>query len=270
MYKEYNFVIEQPDIFRDIFIAELSATGFEGFVETTEGFLAYTDVEVSPDKVLSKYSVQYTYTTSKVPEENWNASWEKQIKPLVIDEQIYIKTSFHSEKDYPLTVRIDPKMSFGTGHHETTWLMIKHLLDIQLRRKSLLDMGAGTGILAIIAVHYGALPVYAVDNDKWAYNNMLENFEKNNTTDIKSFLGDACILSDLPCFDIILANINRNILLNDIKKYIEKINKDGYLILSGFYKEDAEMIKKEAYKNGMVFEKEMSKNNWTSIRLKKI
>jgi len=270
MYKEYNFVIEQPEIYRDIFIAELSATGFEGFVETPDGFLAYTDAEVSPDEVLSGYQVQYTYTTREVPEENWNAAWEKQIKPLVIDDKIYIKTSFHPEKDYPLIVRIDPKMSFGTGHHETTWLMIKHLLEMQLKDKALLDMGAGTGVLAIIAAHYGARPVYAVDNDKWAYNNMLENFEKNGTTEIKSFLGDAAILSELPDFDIVLANINRNILLADMKKYIEKLNKDGYLVLSGFYKEDAEMIKEEARKNGMIFEKEMSKNNWTSLRLKKI
>jgi len=270
MYTEYKFIIEQPEIYREIFMAELSALGFEGFVETDEGFLAYTDNHILPDEVLAKYSIEYVYKTREVPEENWNASWEKQIKPLVIDEQIYIKTSFHPDKNYPLTVLIDPKMSFGTGHHETTWLMIKQLLDMQLQNKSLLDMGAGTGVLAIIARYYGAQPVYAVDNDKWAYNNMLENFEKNKVSDIKSFLGDAAILKKMIDFDIVLANINRNILLADMSKYIEKLHQGGYLVMSGFYEQDAEMIKAEANKNGMVFEKEMSKNDWMSIRFKKI
>ena len=269
MYTEYQFTIEKPEIYRDIFIAELSAIGFEGFVETGEGFLAYTDLELSPDEVLSKYPVKYSFETRDVPEENWNASWEKEIKPLVIDDKIYIKTSFHPPQDYPLTVHIDPKMSFGTGHHETTWLMIKQLLQMNLKGKAVLDMGAGTGVLAIIAWHYGASPVYAVDNDKWAYDNMIDNFYKNHVS-VHSYLDDARVLSYLPSFDIILANINRNILLADMENYVRKLNQGGVLVLSGFYTQDAGMIKAEAQKNGMIFEEEMEKNNWMSIRFKKI
>jgi len=270
MYKEYKFIIEQPETYREIFMAELSAIGFEGFVETGEGFAAYTDKELSPEDVLKKYPLAYSYSVQEVKEENWNAAWEKQIQPLVIDDKIYIKTSFHPEKDYPLTLCIDPEMSFGTGHHETTWLMIKNLLEMDLAGKALLDMGAGTGVLAIIALHFGARPVYAVDNDKWAYKNMLDNFKKNQATGIYAFSGDAALLKDLPVFDIILANINRNILLADMNKYVEKLNKNAQLVLSGFYEQDAEIIKNKAENLGMIFEKEMTKNNWMSIRFKKI
>ncbi len=270
MYKEFSFILSEPEIYREIFIALLSELGFEGFVETDQGFLAYTDKDLDFSSKLSDYPIDYQYNVKEIKEQNWNEAWEKQIQALTIDDKIYIKTSFHPHKNYPLVITIDPKMSFGTGHHETTYLMIKQMLEIDWLNKSVLDMGAGTGVLAIIARKYGAQPVYAVDNDKWAYENMIENFEKNNTTDINAFLADAGILKKFPLFDVVLANINRNILLNDMNKYVKNIKTNGRLILSGFYKEDAEMLINKAENNGMVFEKEKVKNNWMSLSFKKL
>ncbi len=265
LYTEYIFKLENPDIYSEIFMAELAELGFEAFEERPDGFSAFTNKAIDFEKHLEKYHQKYSFTSRQIPEENWNKTWEKHIQPLEIDDKIYIKTSFHPDKNFQIVVQIDPKMSFGTGHHETTYLMIKQLLKMDLKHKSILDMGAGTGVLSIIANRLGASPIYAVDNDKWAYENMLENFEKNGVSEIKSFLGDAGILKDFPKFDVVLANINRNILLRDINQYINKLHKNGVLIMSGFYTEDIPIIVAEANRCGMVFEGQMQKNNWVSL-----
>jgi len=269
-YKVFKFTLQNPDNERDIFIALLSQAGFEGFVETPRGFSAYSNLSIQPDEVLKNLDIQYEVIMETVLEENWNKTWEQQIKPLVIDDKIYIKTSFHSQKDYPLTITIDPKMSFGTGHHETTFLMIKQLLEIDLKNKSIIDMGAGTGVLSILAKKLGAGNIYAVDIDKWAYENMLENFEQNQTVDIQSFKGSVEVLPDLSKVDIFLANINLNILMEGIGHYVKNIKLGGILILSGFYESDIPVLLKKAKKYGMVFESKKQKNNWSSIRLVKI
>lgn len=265
-YKEFKFVLEQPDEHREILIALLSQAGFEGFVETHDGFLAYTNQDLLPELILASLNIPYQYTTKTVVEQNWNKTWEQQIKPLIIDDQIYIKTSFHPEKNYPYIITIDPKMSFGTGHHETTYLMILQMLNMNFKDKSVIDMGAGTGVLSILAEMLGATEIYAIDNDKWAYENMLENFEKNHTEQIKAFHGDAQTLKQLPTVDIFLANINRNILLNDLSAYVERLKPNGQLVLSGFYTEDIPLLVEAAEQNGMVFESQMQKNNWTSLK----
>ena len=265
-YKEFKFALEQPDEHREILIALLSQAGFEGFVETDDGFLAYTDQDLLPEQILVSLNIPYQYTTKTVVEQNWNKTWEQQIKPLIIDEQIYIKTSFHPEKSFPYVITIDPKMSFGTGHHETTYLMIRQMLNIDFSGKSVIDMGAGTGVLSILAEMLGATEIYAIDIDKWAYENMLENFEKNNTTKIKAFHGDAQTLKQLSTVDIFLANINRNILLNDLAAYAKRLKPNGQLVLSGFYTEDIPLLTAAAKQNGMVFESKMQKNNWTSLK----
>lgn len=267
-YKEFNFIIKQPNKNREILIALLSQAGFEGFVETDEGFLAYTNQNLIPEQVLESIDIPFDYTIKTIVAQNWNKTWEQQIKPLIIDEQIYIKTSFHSEKNYPYIITIDPKMSFGTGHHETTYLMIRQMLNMDFKNKSVIDMGAGTGVLSILAEMLGATEIYAIDNDKWAYENMLENFEKNNTTKIKAFHGDAQTLKQMPSVDIFLANINRNILLNDMSAYVRQIKPDGQLVLSGFYTEDVPLLIAAAEQNGMMFENKIQKNNWTSLKLK--
>jgi len=270
IYKEFVFKLNKPAVFRDIFIAKLAVEGFEGFVETENGFIAYTDRDLNPEEILSTIEAEYNYTVKEIYPENWNKKWEEQIKPIEIEDFIYIKTSFHQEKDLPLVITIDPKMSFGTGHHETTYLMIQQMMDLSFKNKTILDMGSGTGVLAILASYFGAKDIYAVDNDHWAYENMLENFKKNHVEKINAYFGDASLLKDFPEFDIILANINRNILLNDMKQYISKLKSGGNLILSGFYQEDIPLLLDETQKNGMIFENQKIKNNWVSLRLKKI
>ena len=265
-YKEFNFHLEHPESNRDIFIALLSQAGFEGFVETTDGFLAYTSQALKPKSILQAVTVSYHYEEKTVQEENWNKSWEAQIKPLIIADQIYIKTSFHPEKDYPFVITIDPKMSFGTGHHETTYLMIRHMMAMDFKNKSVIDMGAGTGVLSILSEHLGGPEIYAVDNDRWAYENMLENFENNQRHRIKAYYGAVDILKQLPAVDIFLANINRNILTRDIPAYVQNIKLGGDLVLSGFYTEDIPLIREVADDCGMVFESQMVKNNWTGLR----
>ncbi len=268
-YKEYNFILDNPVADKEILIALLAHAGFEGFVETPEGFLAYTYDDILLDEVLSGLPIAYKVTIKEVPEKNWNETWEKQIKPLIIDEHVYIRTSFHPQKEYPVTITIDPKMSFGTGHHETTYLMIKQLLQMDLQDKSVIDMGSGTGVLAILADKLGAKPIFAIDNDKWAFQNALENFNTNDTPQIKTFLGDATILKELPAVDVFLANINRNILLRDMARYVKHIKPNGQLIISGFYQSDVPLLLEEGKKNGMVFESMEIKNDWTSLKFKK-
>jgi len=269
-YKEYDFTLQKPEIFRDIFIAKLADAGFEGFVETEKGFLAYSNTNLNPEEILSKIEHGYTFTVKEIQPENWNKKWEEQIQPIEIEDFIYIKTSFHPHKDLPLVVTIDPKMSFGTGHHETTYLMIQQMMDLSFKNKTILDMGSGTGVLAVLACRFGARQVYAVDNDRWAYENMLENFKKNHTKNIKAYFGDASLLKNFPDFDIVLANINRNILLQDMKRYISKLKTGGILILSGFYQEDVPLLLNKIQKYGMIFENQKIKNKWVSLRLKKI
>ena len=268
-YKEFNFTLKQPEL-RDIFIALLSQAGFEGFVGTSEGFLAYTVENLKPEESLDAVEIPYTYTVRIVENENWNKTWEQQIKPLVIDDKIYIRTSFHPRKDYPFVVTIDPKMSFGTGHHETTYLMIKQMMTMDFNNKSVIDMGAGTGVLSILAEYFGATEIYAVDIDEWAYNNMLENFEKNNCNNIKSFYGGAEKLKDLPAVDIFLVNINLNILLEDFKAYARHVKPAGELVMSGFYDSDVGVLEKVAKQNGMVFANKIVMNNWTSLKFVKL
>lgn len=268
-YKEYDFKFEQPE-WRDVLTALLSQAGFEGFVETPEGFLAYSSEDIHPDEILKVVAIPYTFTVRNVKNENWNKTWEQHIKPLIIDEQIYIRTSFHPEKDFPYIVTIDPKMSFGTGHHETTFLMIKQMMSMEFNNKSVIDMGAGTGVLSILAEYFGAAKIYAIDIDEWAYENMIENFEKNNTNNITAYFGGAEQLKDLPAVDTFLANINRNILLEDMPAYIQHIKQGGHLIISGFYEEDVPLLDDAAKQNGMMFVNKIVKNNWTSLKFVKI
>ncbi len=263
-YKEYNFKINQSEQ-RDIFIALLSQAGFEGFVETAEGFLAYTGQTLQIETILKRLNIPYSYTLRTVKNENWNKIWEQQIKALVIDEQIYIRTSFHPEKNYPYVVTIDPKMSFGTGHHETTYLMIKQMMTMDFDKKTVIDMGAGTGVLSILAEYFGATEIYAIDIDEWAYNNMLENFETNQNKYIKSYFGGAEKLKDLPAVDIILANINLNILVDDFSAYVRSLKASGQLLMSGFYNDDIPVLENMAKQNGMMFVNKLVKNNWASV-----
>ena len=224
----------------EILIVELGEIGFESFVENEEGFLAYIQENEFDEKKIAELQIIktnpsiFTYTFQIVEDENWNAIWESNYEPVVIKNKCGIRAPFHPEnKDVEYDLIIEPKMSFGTAHHETTSNMIEFLLEEDLKGKSVLDMGCGTSVLAILAAKRGSSKVFAIDNDEWAYNNSLENILKNNEPEINVILGDANSLTNL-YFDVIIANINRNILLNDIKFYANSLNDNGILLMSCF------------------------------------
>ena len=255
----------------DLLMAMLADAGFESFSENENGtFSAFIQAPLyTSDLVLRLGSDEFaeyldSFRIERIAEQNWNAVWESQYEPVLIDNRCMVRAPFHSEMPgVEFDIVIMPKMSFGTAHHETTKQMIQYLLSLQLEGKSLLDMGSGTAVLAILARMKGAAPVTAIDNDEWAYNNALENVQSNNFADIEVLMGDSSLLKDRK-FDIILANINRNILLNDIPSYRNSLNAGGKLLMSGFYSEDLPMIEAKANETGLVIMSSRVENNWTA------
>ncbi len=256
---------------RDLLMADLADQGFESFVETDEGFKAYIREADYREEVLSLMrdlnGRPLETAIRMIPEENWNALWEKQFEAVVIEDFCCIRAPFHPKPgDVKFDLMIEPKMSFGTGHHETTSMMVSLMKDMDFINKSVLDMGCGTGILAILAVKMGAGAVSAVDIDEWAYQNTLENCERNKTGSVRVIQGGAEVLGKelkLP-FDIILANINRNILLADMAAYAGVLKKGGSLVLSGFYTADMSMILESAGQFSLYPLRSMELNDWTA------
>ncbi len=267
IYKGYYFKATplQPAV--DILIAELGEAGFESFVETNEGVSAYIQKEEWYETILNTITIlksdefEITYTFEDIEQTNWNAEWEKNFKPIIVDNLCTVRAPFHEKPNTKYDIIIEPKMSFGTGHHETTHMMIQKLLKTDLKGKSVLDMGCGTGVLAILAAMRGAAIIEAIDIDNWCYINSLENIEKNKTPKVKVYEGDARLLKDKQ-YDVMIANINRNILLNDIKIYANCLNNNGLLLLSGFYSEDLSLIKKECALRGLKMKSKLEINNW--------
>ncbi len=203
-------------------------------------------------------------------DKDWNAAWEANYEPVLIDGKCYIRAPFHApmpEAEYEIV--IEPKMSFGTAHHATTAQMVSYLLETDVRGKAVLDMGAGTGVLAILATMKGASPVTAIDNDEWAYRNGIENAQHNHCEQLKVLLGDASLLGD-ERYDIILANINRNILLQDIPQYVQCMNDKALLFLSGFYEEDLPALRYCCAQNGMRYLDHKTKDKWVAARFERI
>ncbi len=271
-YLELDFKVEPLDPGSDILMAELGDIGCESFVENEDGLTAYIQSDLfklenlTSLQILHNPDYKIAYSITKVKEENWNAVWESNYEPVVIAGKCGIRAPFHPEnKEVIFDLVIEPKMSFGTAHHETTSMMIELLLDEDLKNKKVLDMGCGTGVLAILAAKLGGIDIVAIDNDEWAYENSLENIVKNNEENIKVFHGDASLLTDMH-FDVIIANINRNILLNDIKHYVSCLNSKGILLMSGFYEDDIPSIKEECSKYKLELERYISKNNWVGVR----
>ena len=260
----------------EIIVAELSEVGFESFVDIENGLQAYIQDKLFDNEILKaildaeKYTnYQLKYTTKTIPAQNWNAVWESNFDPMFISDQIVVKAPFHNiHGNFKYEILIEPKMSFGTGHHETTSLVMEHMLKMDFIGKTVLDMGCGTGILAILASKMGASDITAIDFDEWAYNNSLENFERNQCQQIKAIMGMAEAIP-LKQNDIILANINKNVLLNDIKEYSKVLKSNGLLILSGFYQDDVNDIELEANKNLLFLQDKKMKNNWTACIFKK-
>ena len=255
----------------DILVAELGQVGFESFTENPDGVDAYIqkadwNASLLDDiQILESEEVTFSYDVKEIEQVNWNEEWEKNFEPIVIADQVSIRAPFHEDPGLKYDIVIEPKMSFGTGHHETTHLMIQHLMELDLQGKKVLDMGCGTGILAIFAEMKGATALDAIDIDDWCYENSLENVERNNCQHISVFEGDASLLKP-DAYDVIIANINRNILLKDMSVYTGSLKENGILLLSGFYTEDIEKINESAELNGLKQDKKLTRNNWVGLK----
>ena len=271
IYIGYYFTVQPLVPAVEILIAELGYTGFESFVETEKGVTAYIKKEEWNSEILNDIQILKSkefiidHTFNEIEQTNWNEEWEKNFKPIVVDDICTVRAPFHETPNTKYDIVIEPKMSFGTGHHETTHMMIQHILNNDFKDKSVLDMGCGTGVLAILTEMKGATNIDAIDIDNWCYINSLENVERNNCKHISVFEGDASLLNEKK-FDIIIANINRNILLADISKYAACLNKEGQLFLSGFYIHDIPIIEKECSKYGLKLQESLERNNWVSLK----
>lgn len=272
-YIAYHFKIEPKEPGTEILLAELGELAFDSFVETEEGLSAYIQEEFLTSDILDNIFIlknpefKITYQTENIAQVNWNEEWEKNFDPIDVDGICYVRAPFHEPKNAEYEIVIEPKMSFGTGHHETTFMMMKHLLNTDINNLEVLDMGCGTAILAILASMKGAKYVDAIDIDNWCYLNSMENAERNNIENISVLEGDASLLNDRQeKYDLIIANINRNILLSDMNAYAASLKSNGTILFSGFYTEDIQAIEKEANKYNMFLESQLERNNWASLK----
>ncbi len=272
-YTKVTFTIKPyTETTSDILIAELSELAFDSFEENSEGVDAYIPTEeynkedIQNLYILQQPELKITFSAEEMEDQNWNETWEQNyFQPIVIGDKCVVKSPFH--KDVPsveYNILIEPKMAFGTGHHETTGLMIKHILETDFSGKKVLDMGCGTAILGILAAMKGAKNVVGIDIEEWAYHNAMENCKLNNIDNMTIIHGDANNI-EAKGYDIILANINRNILLNDIKVYTEALHNGGLLLLSGFYTQDLEAIDNECTKHNLKKISVKEDNNWVAV-----
>lgn len=279
-YIEYNFKVSPLEPGVEILIAELSYLNFDSFAETDDGVMAYILKEewredlLDNVRILQNPEFEITWEQKEFEQINWNEEWEKNFNPILVGNACYVRAPFHEKKELTYDIIIEPKMSFGTGHHETTYMMLEYIITANVENKTLLDMGCGTSVLAILASKRGAKEVDAVDFDRWCYENSLENIALNECKNIQVYEGAVEILETLstetnPKYDVIFANINRNVLLEDIPSYVTHLKKDGELYVSGFYKEDLTSIKEVASSAGMIFVDNKERNNWIAARFKK-
>ena len=271
IYIAYDFNVSPKDPATEMLIAQLGHIGFESFVENENGVVAYIQKkEWNSNKVedlylLNSNEFNITFKHSEIEQTNWNKEWEKNFNPIQVNGQVSIRAPFHENPSLNFDIVIEPKMSFGTGHHETTHMMVQHLLALDLKNKKVLDMGCGTGILAIFAEMKGAQPTDAIDIDSWCFENSLENVQRNGCKHITVLEGDSSLLKGRE-YDVVIANINRNILLSDMKTYTDCLSENGVLLLSGFYKDDISIIENEVIKYGLVLDKMIQKNNWVALK----
>jgi ribosomal protein L11 methyltransferase len=270
-----EFKIKCVEEFREILIAELAEIGFDSFLETETGIDAYApesdfDREAF-DQLIESYrdSAEITLTESKMPKVNWNEEWEKNYDPIAVDELVYVRASFHESKPgFQHEIVINPKMSFGTGHHATTFQMLRHQGELDHQGKRVLDVGSGTGILAIMAHLLGASEVEAFDIDDWCVDNGNENFDLNGLG-TRMGLGTIREVNPKGPFEIVLANINKNVLLDEMEIYAGLLQPQGYLLLSGFYTQDIEDLEIAAKPLGLNLLKSSQKDNWAALILQK-
>lgn len=270
-YIEFDFKLKPLQPVSDILLAELGELGFDSFVETEEGLKAYISEEFYKKDILKYVFVltnpefQIEYTTQEIEQVNWNAEWEKNFDPIVVDEKCRVRAPFHDKGEEEYDIVMEPKMSFGTGHHATTHMMIQHILKHDFKNKKVLDMGCGTAVLAILAEMRGAQPIDAIDIDEWCFLNSEENIERNNCKHITAEQGEASVLKGRR-YDVVIANINLNILLNDMQTYTETLRENGTIFLSGFYTEDLKKIRLECTKHNLSYVNHYVKDNWVGAK----
>jgi ribosomal protein L11 methyltransferase len=272
-YTEVNFKTSGEQA--DILVALLDDIGYEMFEEYDGGLKAYLPAKnfnrVELDEALKSMEVLQgiPYEVNAIEDKNWNEEWERNYAPVLLDKKIYVRTSFHPSKEkVEYEILIDPKMSFGTGHHDTTSLMLQQMLNIEFDGRTVLDMGCGSGILSIFASMRGAESVEAIDIDEWAFRNSEENCAANRVSNVRVIQGDATAISGR-AYDIVLANINRNIILHDLEIYVTKLVPGGHLLVSGFLQEDETIINEAASRFNLKGVSTRRSGNWSSIHYKK-
>ena len=271
-YKEVIFSFQPLQPWSEILVAYLSDLDFESFEDINEGVRAYIkedDFNFSDiERVCSQLDCKIDINYKVIKQENWNAKWESDFQPITIGNKCGIRADFHEPLEVEHEIIITPKMSFGTGHHATTYGMMEAMLSLDFQEKKVLDMGCGTAVLAILAYQLGSNKVDAIDIEKWAYNNALENISMNESSNIVVHKGGQEKIEGE--FDIILANINRNILLKDMHSYSSHLVSKGLILFSGFYEQDLDLIKEEAKRQKLEYISHSAKNKWVTAKFQKL
>tara|TARA_B100001758_G_scaffold247889_1_gene268215 strand:- start:15208 stop:16041 length:834 start_codon:yes stop_codon:yes gene_type:complete len=274
-YTEVNIRLKELNPFSDIIVARFHEIEFESYIEDENGVKAYIQTHLLDEELVNSILVEVSeqtdlsYKINQVEPENWNRKWENNFLPIFINDKCVVRANFHEPiADIEYEIVITPKMSFGTGHHETTSLVMNQMFELDFKNKSVLDIGSGTGVLAILASLLGANYLVGVDIDDWAFKNGIDNANINNVFNIKFFHGNIKLISEEK-FDVILANINRNIILQDIKNYVELMNERSDILLSGFLKDDVALILDKSEQLGLKLVGQKNNNKWQMLHLRK-
>ena len=274
-YIEYDFTVSPTEMGAEILMAELAEVGFDSFEDTPTGIKAYIPKNSWNEQILqdiyllSNPEFTISYQITEIEQVNWNEEWEKNFSPIVVEDLCTVRANFHPVPNTRYDIVITPKMSFGTGHHETTYMMLQQLLLLSLEGAKVLDMGCGTGILAIMAALRGAHDITAIDIDPWCVENATENVQQNDCSFITIKEGDVSLIAGEQ-YNLILANINRNILLSDISAYTQALLPQGLLLVSGFYEEDLPAIKEKCQKVGLTYLSHIERNRWVSAKFQRL
>ena len=274
-YIEYDFTVSPTEMGAEILMAELAEVGFDSFEDTPTGIKAYIPKDSWNEHILqdiyllSNPEFTISYQITEIEQVNWNEEWEKNFSPIVVEDLCTVRANFHPVPNTRYDIVITPKMSFGTGHHETTYMMLQQLLPLSLEGTKVLDMGCGTGILAIMAALRGAHDITAIDIDPWCVENATENVQQNDCSFITIKEGDVSLIAGEQ-YNLILANINRNILLSDIPAYTQALLPQGLLLVSGFYEEDLPVIKEKCQEVGLTYLSHIERNRWVSAKFQRL
>ena len=271
---EYSFTAPSSDIQHDMLVTMLAGIGFDSFMDEGQCLKAYCPEDSKDDAAVGDLLNDPAFCdiqllkVEEMPDKDWNELWEASYQPVVVNERCRVRAPFHQpDPSFEFDLVIEPKMSFGTANHETTAQIIQLMLETDFKGKAVLDMGSGTAVLAILAKKLGAAMTVAIDNDEWAYRNAFTNSALNGIDDIAIVLGDAHSIEGK--FDVVLANINRNILLRDMHCYVAAMNADAHIFFSGFYTEDLDSIRTEAERLGLRYRRHSSRNNWVAAEFVK-